>query len=319
MVKTMNNSKSYVAKARRKSKLSFINHAKKREAIAGYIFVAPALIGFVILIAGPIVASFVLSLTDFDMINNPKFIGFENYRTMIQDPLFWQSLKVISIYACLGLPLNLVLSLALAILLNHKIRSISLWRTIYYLPTVVAPASVAVLWVWILNPEFGVINGFLRTFGVEGANWLGDTRTALPSLIVVNLWAVGANVIIYLAGLQGIPIELYEAASVDGAEGWRKLRYITLPLLTPVIFFTLVLGLIFSWQWFTEPYVMTRGGPDNSTLTYLLYAYQNAFVYFKMGYALSLVWVMFVIVLILTIFVFKSSSRWVFYEHESGK
>lgn len=172
------------------------------------------------------------------------------------------------------------------------------------------------LWVWILNPEYGIVNGALRRFGVEGPYWLGDSRTALGSLIIVNLWGIGANVMIYLAGLQGIPVEMYEAGSVDGANGWRSFRYITLPLLTPVIFFTLVLGLIYSWQWFTEPYVMTQGGPENSTLTYLLYAYRNAFVYFKMGYALALVWVMFAIVLVLTILVFRSSSHWVFYENE---
>lgn len=292
--------------------------ARTREAIAGYIFAAPAIIGFVILVAVPIAASFTLSFTNFDMINTPKFIGADNYQTMMHDPLFWQSLKVIAVSAFVGLPLNLVLSLTLAVLLNHQVRSIAVWRTIYYLPTVVAPASIAVLWVWILNPEFGVINGALRSINIEGPNWLGDSHTALGSLIVVNLWAIGSNVIIYLAGLQGIPTELYEAAAVDGAWGWKSFRYITLPLLTPVIFFTLVLGLIYSWQWFSEPFVMTKGGPDNSTLTYLLYAYRNAFVYFKMGYALSLVWVMFAIVLILTIFVFRSSSRWVYYENQEG-
>lgn len=295
----------------------FTIRARTRESVAGYLFVSPALIGFVILVAVPIIGSFALSLTDFDMINTPKFTGFANYQTMLHDPLFWQSLKVISISAFIGLPLNLTLSLALAVLLNNKIKGISIWRTVYYLPTVVAPASVAVLWVWILNPEYGIVNGALRWVGIEGPYWLGDSRTALGSLIVVSLWGIGANVMIYLAGLQGIPIEMYEAASVDGASGWRSFRYITLPLLTPVIFFTLVLGLIYSWQWFTEPYVMTQGGPENSTLSYLLYAYRNAFVYFKMGYALSLVWVMFAIVLGLTILVFRSSSHWVYYENET--
>jgi multiple sugar transport system permease protein len=305
-----------VIELQEKFKPKSLFRAKTREAIAGYLFVSPALIGFLILIAGPIIGSFFLSLTDFDMINSPKFAGIANYDEMLNDPLFWQSLKVISVSAFIGLPLNLILSLALAVLLNNKIKGISVWRTVYYLPTVVAPASVAVLWVWILNPEYGVVNGALRWFGIEGPYWLGDSRTALGSLIVVNLWGIGANVMIYLAGLQGIPVEMYEAGSVDGANGWRSFRYITLPLLTPIIFFTLVLGLIYSWQWFTEPYVMTQGGPENSTLTYLLYSYRNAFVYFKMGYALALVWVMFAIVLVLTILVFRSSSHWVFYENE---
>lgn len=287
---------------------------RTREAIGGYLMIAPAVIGFVVFVAGPIIASAVLSFTSYDILSSPKFVGLDNYRTMVHDDLFWQSLKVTAIAVVVGLPLNLILSLSLAMLLNRKVRTISVWRTIYYLPTVVAGAGVAVLWIWILNPEYGVVNGLLNSIGINGPNWLGDTKTALLSLIAVSLWAIGGTVMIYLAGLQGIPVELYEAAALDGASGWKGFRHVTLPLLTPVIFFNLVLGLIYSWQWFTEPFVMTQGGPDNSTLTYLLYAYRNAFMFFKMGYALALVFSMFVIVLALTMVVFRSSSSWVHYE-----
>lgn len=285
-----------------------------REAIGGYLLIAPAVIGFLVFVAGPIIASAVLSFTQYDILTAPKFVGLDNYQTMVHDDLFWQSVKVTAIAVVVGLPLNLLLSLGLAMLLNRKVRTISLWRTIYYLPTVVSGAGVAVLWVWILNPEYGIVNGLLNSIGIDSPNWLGSSKTALLSLIGVSLWAIGGNVMIYLAGLQGIPMELYEAAALDGATGWKSFRHVTVPLLTPVIFFNLVLGLIYSWQWFTEPFVMTQGGPDNSTLTYLLYAYRNAFMFFKMGYALALVFSMFVIVLALTMVVFRSSTSWVHYE-----
>lgn len=287
---------------------------RTREAVAGYLVIAPAVLGFVFFLAGPVITSLVLSLTKYDVLSSPQWVGLGNYRTLAKDPLFWQSLKVTVLAAAISLPLNLVLSLGLAMLLNRKIRGMAIWRTVYYLPSVVSGAAVAVLWVWILNPEFGIVNSALRAVGVDGPNWLGDTRTALLSLIAVGLWGVGGNVIIYLAGLQGIPTELHEAAEIDGAGAWARFRYVTLPLLTPVIFFNLVLGLIYSLQWFTEPFVMTDGGPDNSTLTFMLYAYRNAFIFLKMGYALALVWTFFLLVLILTLLVFRSSPIWVHYE-----
>ncbi len=287
---------------------------RTREMIAGYLVIAPAVIGFVVFLAGPVVASLVLSLMKYDVLSPPEWVGLDNYGALVKDPLFWQSLKVTTIAAAISLPLNLLLSLGLAMLLNRRIRGMAIWRTVYYLPSVVSGAAVAVLWVWLLNPEFGIVNSLLRGVGIDGPNWLGDSRTALLSLIAVGLWAVGGNVIIYLAGLQGIPTELQEAAEIDGANAWRRFRHVTLPLLTPVIFFNLVLGLIYSLQWFTEPFVMTSGGPDNSTLTYMLYAYRNAFIFLKMGYALALVWTFFVLVLILTLFVFRSSPMWVHYE-----
>ena len=290
---------------------------RARESIAGYLFIAPAVLGFIFFIAGPILASLVLSFTDYDIITwPPNWVGLDNYGALIQDPLFWQSLKVTAKYAAIALPLSLVLSLGLAILLNQGVKGIALWRTVYYLPSVVSGAAVAVLWLWILNPEFGILNLFLSHIGITGPDWLGDTATALPALIAVSLWGIGGTIVIYLAGLQGIPTELYEAAEIDGANAWRRFIHVTLPMLSPVIFFNLVLGLIYSFQWFTEPFVMTQGGPENSTLSYMLYLYRNAFSYFKLGYAMALAWILFAVVLILTLIVFRSSPMWVHYEGE---
>src|SRR5215213_4943053 len=235
---------------------------RRREWLVGYLMILPAVIGFVVFTAGPILASLVLSLTEFDIISPPTWIGLQNYRDLAQDPLFWQSVTVTVKYAIVALPLGLVFALALAVLLNQKVSWVSLWRTIYYLPAVVSGAAIAVLWSWILNPEFGVVNLILRVFGINGPNWLGDTRTALPSLIMVGLWGVGGSVIIYLAGLQGIPTDLYDAARVDGANAWQRFTQVTLPMLSPVIFFNLVIGLIAAFQFFTEPFVMTEGGPE---------------------------------------------------------
>jgi multiple sugar transport system permease protein len=287
---------------------------RTREMVAGYLVIAPAVLGFVVFLAGPVIASLALSFTKYDVLSPPAWVGLDNYGALTKDPLFWQSLKVTVVAAAISLPLNLVLSLGLAMLLNRRIRGMAVWRTVYYLPSVVSGAAVAVLWVWLLNPEFGIVNSALRAVGVDGPDWLGDKRTALLSLIAVGLWGIGGNVIIYLAGLQGIPTELYEAAEIDGANASKRFRHVTLPLLTPVIFFNLVLGLIYSLQWFTEPFVMTSGGPENSTLTYMLYAYRNAFIFLKMGYALALVWTFFLLVLVLTLVVFRSSPMWVHYE-----
>ena len=296
-----------------------IRTLRNREALAGYLFITPAVLGFLIFIAGPILVSAYFSLTEYKLISSPHWAGLQNYQTLWQDELFWQSLKVTLRYALLALPLGLVLSLGLALLLNQKLWGVAFWRTVYYLPAVISGVAVAVLWSWILNSEFGLLNTFLRYFGIHGPNWLGDKRTALPALVMISLWGVGGNILIYLAGLQGIPTELYEAAAIDGAGMGRRLFNITLPLLSPVIFFNLVMGLIGVFQFFTEPFIMTQGGPEQSTLSYMLYLYRNAFKYFKMGYAAALAWVLFVLVLLLTLAVFRSSPLWVHYEAQRDR
>lgn len=288
----------------------------RREAVEGYLFILPWLLGLVIFIVGPILASFYFSLTDYEVVRPPIFRGLANYQRLFTDNLFWQALKVTTMYVVISTPLGLALSFVLALLMNQKVRWLSLWRTIYYLPTLVPVIASTMLWLWIFNPEFGLLNTLLRYVGIDGPLWLGHSRWALPSLILMSLWTVGGPMLIYLAGLQGIPTDLYEAAEVDGAGAWAKFRAITIPLMTPVIFFNLVMNMIFAFQVFAQPFIMTGGGPRYATLFYVLYLYQNAFKFFRMGYAAALAWVLFIVILLFTLLVFRSSALWVFYEGE---
>ena len=296
-----------------------VSGLRRREAIEGYLFMAPAVLGFILFTFFPMLASLVLSFTEYDLLSAPRWIGLGNYVEMLRDPFFWKSLRVTTTYAAVGLPLGLVAALAVAMLMNQNVPGITLWRTVYVLPSVIAGASVAILWRWIFNPEFGLLNTLLSYVGIEGPHWLGSTTWALPSLILMGLWGIGGSMLVYLAGLQGIPTELYEAVEIDGGNAVTKFRHVTLPMLSPVILFNLVVGLIGAFQYFTEAYILTKGGPENSTLFYMLYLYRNAFNYFKMGYASALAWTLFMLVLILTIAVFRTTPMWVHYEGERGK
>ncbi len=287
----------------------------RREEMWAYILVSPWIIGFIVFVAGPMVASLIFSLTSYDIVHPTVFLGASNYARMFTgDPLFWKSLRVTMTYALVAVPLDLLAGFTLAFMLNAKVPGISVWRTLYYVPSVVAGVAVAILWLSLLNPRFGIVNWVLSWFGIRGPGWLSSTDWALPALIVMSLWGVGGGMIIYLAGLQGIPTTLYDAAQVDGANAWNRLIHVTLPMMTPIIFFNLVMGVIGTFQYFTNAYVMTRGGPADATLFYNLYLYQNAFNYMKMGYASALAWVLFVIVLLLTLLIFRSSAAWVYYE-----
>ena len=287
----------------------------RREALWFYGLVGLWILGFVLFTGGPIVASAVLSFTRYDIVTPPEWIGVQNYtRLFTGDPLFWQSLKVTVIYSVLAIPLGLAASMALALLMNQKVRGIAIWRTLYYLPAVISGVPVALLWMWIFNPQFGIANWALSLVGIQGPSWLFDETWVLPAFVIISLWGVGGSMVIYLAGLQGIPTHLYEAAELDGANGWSRFWHVTLPMMSPVIFFNLIIGLINSFQTFTTPFVMTRGGPDNASLFYGLNLYFNAFQYFKMGYASAMAWILFVIILVLVIVAFKSSSFWVYYE-----
>jgi multiple sugar transport system permease protein len=247
------------------------------------------------------------------MIGNPRFIGVENYKRIVNDKFFWQSLKVTSIYL-LNVPLNLIIGLLLAILLNQKIKGLSIYRTIYYLPSVTAGVAVSLLWLWIFNPRFGIINLLLSYIGIKGPAWLSDEHWALPALIIMSTWGVGGSMLIYLGALQGIPTQFYEAAILDGAGIWDRFKYITIPMITPVILLNLIMGIINSFQTFTQAFVMTNGGPNYATLFYVLYLYQQAFRWFNMGYAAALAWILFLIILVCTIVIFKTSAGWVYYE-----
>ena len=286
----------------------------RREALECYLFISPVCFGLLAFTIGPILASLYFSFTEYNIIRAPKWVGLGKFHDLIRDELFWQSLKVTSLYVVMHLPISLVLALGIALLMNQKVRGIVFFRTVYYLPSVVSGVAVALLWMWIFNPEFGILNTLLAMVNIQGPAWLFDEHWSLPAIALMSLWGVGGSMLIYLAGLQGIPSELYEAAEIDGASRWRRFWFITLPLLSTVILFNLVMGLIASFQEFTPAYVMTSGGPNFSTLFYNYYLYENAFEYLYMGYASAMAWVLLVIVLILTLLVFKSSPMWVFYQ-----
>ncbi|HEV8638312.1 MAG TPA: sugar ABC transporter permease [Chloroflexota bacterium] len=290
---------------------------RQRENLEFYLFISPWLVGFVVFVAGPMLATFAFSFASWDLLTAPKFVGLANYAKMLaEDPLFWKALQVSAIYSLVGIPLHIAFALLVAILLNQNIRAVALIRTIYYMPSVLSGVAVAVLWLWIFNPNFGPINLILKTIGVEGPLWLGSQTWALPALIIVSLWGVGGAMVIFLAGLQGIPTALYEAAAIDGANAWHRFWHVTVPMISPVLFFNLVMGIINSFQAFTNAYVMTQGGPNYATLMYVLYLYQNGFRFFQMGYASALAWVLFLLILLLTLLVFRSSPAWVYYEGE---
>jgi len=286
-----------------------------KRALEGYMFISPWIIGFAIFTAGPLIGSFTISLTEWNIVGTPRFIGLKNYEAMLQDKLFWQSLKVTTLYL-FNVPLNLTLGLLLAILLNQKVRGLGIFRTIFYLPSVTAGVATSLLWMWIFNPRFGMINILLKEVGITGPAWLGSETWALPALIIMSMWGVGGGMLIYLGALQGIPTALYEAATLDGAGVWRKFLHITIPMITPVLLLNLIMGIISSFQVFTQAYIMTQGGPNYATLFFVLYLYQQAFRWFNMGYASALAWVLFLIILICTYLVLHTSSRWVYYENE---
>ena len=291
---------------------------RKREAILGWVMASPWIVGFLGFTLGPMLASLVLSAFEWDLISPAEFVGFGNYREFfVGDPLSLHSLRITLTYALMAIPLHLVLGIVLAMLLNANIKGQSFIRTIYYLPAVLAGVAVAMLWRWIFSPDFGLLNLFLSYIGIDGPNWLGNRTWVLPSFVLMSLWGVGGGMVIYLAGLQGIPTELYEAVEIDGATALRKTLHITLPMLSPVIFFQLIMGVISSMQIFTQAFIMTNGGPANASLFYMLYLYRQAFEYRNMGYASVLAWILFLCILALTLLFFRSASAWVYYEAET--
>lgn len=284
----------------------------------GYLCIAPWLVGFLLLTLGPMIFSFIISLMKWDLITPAKFVGLDNYRTIFTDDFrFRQSLKVTALYAAFSVPLGLIGSLSLAMLLNLKLKGMRIFRSIFYIPAILPGVAVTMLWLWILKPQGGVLNHILGMAHIDPKPWLSDPAWALPSFVIMSLWGIGGGMIIYLAGLQGVPTQLYEAAEIDGAGSWTKFWTVTIPMISPTIFFNLIMGIIGSFQVFTASFIMTpNGGPGYSTLFYVLYLYQKAFKYLQMGYASALAWILFAIVLVLTLLVFKLSGRWVYYEAE---
>lgn len=285
----------------------------RKEALQFYMAIAPWLVGFILFTAGPMLISLWTSFTDWDLLTDPQWVGLENYRSLATDPTFIQSIKVTLAYTAAYVPLDLVGGLLLALLVRPRLRGIGIYRTIFYLPTVFSGVAFVVVWLWMLNPNGGLINLVLRWFGIEGPRWLLDPKYALWSLVMMSFWGWGRSMALYLGGMQSIPGELYEAAAMDGAGSIRQFFKITLPLLSPIIFFNLVLSIISTFQSFTSAFVATNGGPLDSTLFLVLYIYRQAFEYFHMGYAAALAWVLFAIILVLTLVLLRSQKFWVFY------
>ena len=294
---------------------------QRQEAITGYLYIAPWLLGFVAFTAFPFLASFYLSFTDYTVISEPTFTGFSNYiQALTNDDLFWGSLRRTLSYAAIGVPLSIVGSLTCALMLNQRLRGTTVLRALFFLPSLTPLVALALLWQWIFQPDFGILNFMLDKIGIDGPGWLSSIEWALPSLIIMALWATvgGGQMVIFLAGLQGVPQELYEAVEIDGGGPWYKFQHVTLPMISPTMFFNLILGIIGALRVFTVAYVATEGGPAYATWFYILHLYTQAFKYFNMGYASALAWIFFIILITFTYFQVRTSRRWVFYAGETG-
>lgn len=292
----------------------FKSKAQARNLRNGLIFTAPWILGFGALYLYPILSSLFFSLNDFNILTPPEWVAFGNYKELfLDDSLFWLSLYNTLFYVIFSVPLGVVIGVAIALFLNLKVKGMAIYRTIYFLPSIVPFVASAVLWIWILNPQYGLVNVLLDKIGISGPGWLADPDWSKPSLILMSWWGVGGAIVIYLAGLQDVPQQLYEAAELDGANWWHKTIHVTLPMITPVIFFNLIMGMIGAFQEFIRPFIMTNGGPLDSTMFYALYLYRNAFSLFKMGYASAMAWLLFVLILVSTLLIFRSSARWVYY------
>lgn len=292
----------------------------RRNLRNGLLFISPWLIGFCIFDIYPLAASFYYSFTDYNVIQSPVWVGTANYRELFfEDSLFKTALYNTIFFTAISVPACLAFSILIAVLLNTKLPGMAVFRTIFFLPSIVPIVASAVLWLWVLNPDSGLVNATLRgLFGIEGPGWLGSPEWSKPSLIIMSLWGIGAAIVVFLAGLNEVPQTLYEVAELDGAGAWHKFRHVTLPMLTPVILFNLVMGLIASFQYFTQVYVMTqgRGTPLDSTMFYALYLYRTSFYYLRMGYGSAMAWILFIVILAATLSVLLSSRKWVYYQGE---
>ncbi|MCA9881922.1 MAG: sugar ABC transporter permease [Anaerolineae bacterium] len=290
---------------------------KQRNLLWGLLFTSPAIIGFFLWQFGPIMAAIGISLTEWKIVGTPEWIGLANYQKIFTtDPLFLKSVSVTLIYTALSVPASIAFAFFLAVLLDQKVRLLPVFRTIFYLPSIVPFIASSYLWLWLFNPDFGALNAIIRPLGLPESKWIFASDSVLPSLALMSLWGVGGTMLIFLAGLQGVPKQLYEAVEVDGGNVWHKMRHVTIPIMTPVIFFNFVLTTINTLQTFTQPFVMTQGGPNNASLFYVLYLYRKAFRQSDMGYASALSIILLLIIGVLTYIIFRTSSLWVFYEGE---
>lgn len=295
---------------------------KSKSDWAGYLYIMPWLLGLLLFTIGPMLFSLLLAFSKWDIITGVQsieWVGLDNFKAIFHDELFYQSLKVTFIFALVSVPLYQVVSLLIAVLLNMRSRGMKVFRLIYFMPSVIPAVAVSMMWVMIFNPEYGILNKALAWFGIQGPAWLQDPSYALGALIVMGIWGVGNTIIIYLSGLQSVPEDMHEAAELDGAGRFRRFFSITLPMISPTVFFNLIMGIIGGFQYFTQAFVMTNGGPLNSTLFYNLYLYNKAFQDYEMGYASALSWILFIIILVFTLIVIRSSSMWVYYQGDDDK
>jgi multiple sugar transport system permease protein len=285
-----------------------------RDNIAGFLFISPWIVHFVVLIGFAMLSSVGISFLKTDLLTGADFVGVGNYSKMLSDKLFWKALRVTAYYTFTMVPLGILMSLSIAMLLNQEVKAVGIWRMLYYMPSVVSGVAVAILWGWVLNPRFGLLNQGLAAIGIKGPKWMYSSQWAVPGFILMGLWGAGGAMLLYLAGLQGIPTALYEAAKIDGANSWHRFWKVTIPMLTPTIFFNLLMNIIGSFQVFTQSYIMTGGGPNNATLTMVLFLYRKGFEDFKFGYASAIAWALFAIILVFTVLVVRTSDQWVYYE-----
>ncbi len=287
----------------------------QRRLITGLLFISPWIVGFVLFRVYPFLASLYYSFTFYPVLRSPRWIGFDNYLNLFDDPRFLTSLWNSSYYALGAVPLGTLFGILLALLLNMRVRGLSAFRTLFFLPSITPTVAAAIVWLWMFNPRSGVVNYLLSFVGINGPAWLGDPQWAKPALILMSIWGVGNAVVIYLAALQDVPGELLEASSLDGANALQKIWHITLPMISPVILFNVIVGLIGAFQFFTQVHIMTdgRGSPADSTLMMSIYLYQSAFEFFKMGYASAQAWILFLIIVIFTLVLFRISGRLVYY------
>lgn len=294
-------------------RLTRFSRLQRREFLFGLLFVSPFLIGVLLFWIGPMLYSVFLTTQKWNMIAAPQFVGLRNINKLLADPLVKKALLNTAYYTFIGVPLQLTVAFTLALMLNRNLKGRAIYRTIYYLPSLTPAVATAVVWLQILSQK-GLLNQFIANFGIEPINWLFQPAATKPAFILMSLWGVGPQMIIFLAGLQNVPQELMEAAEIDGASTWRRFLNITLPLISPVLFFNLVVGIIGSFQIFTGAFIMTNGGPQDATLFMVLYIYRQGFKYFDMGYAALLSWLLFFVIMVFTALQFRVSNRWVYYE-----
>jgi multiple sugar transport system permease protein len=291
---------------------------RRQETIAGYLFLLPNILGFLIFSSIPVVATLTISLLDWDLIRAPRFVGIDNYVKLLTDDAVFRKVLFNTAYYVIGtVPAGIILSLLLALAMNANVRGIAFFRAVFFIPVISASVAVAVMWRWLYNTDFGLINLVLTSVGLKAVPWLSSTAWAMPAVILMAIWkSLGYNMVIFLAGLQSIPVHLHEAAAIDGANGIQRFRHITLPLLAPTTFFVLVISVISSFQVFDLAFVLTKGGPGDATNTMVMYIYNQAFQFFHMGYAAAIAWVLFAIIFVITLLQHQLQKRWVHYEHE---